>query len=301
MIFGMSSEVEKSKIVDKIVRSSTIGGSQILLVFALTHPLDLMKTRMQADTQKLRGITYVKQIYHSNGLKGFYKAGIPNFVRAFSKEMYRSSLRGFFNSFYFGLLESSNLNKNYPDLKNLLTGITMSTIDTILCSPLERIKVWLMTNDNKKPSFSDYFYQKKSFSVPFKDLFRGLNVTFYRNAISWASFLIIEERIRNRVLLNKSHNLSQVTILDQLTIGTLSGIINSVITLPLDTIKTQFQKKDDSFKHGIFNAMRHIVAKKGVLSLWNGWQYRLPSYVIVAIITSSNIQKIDKIWNDGIK
>jgi hypothetical protein len=298
----MPNETANSKIIQKFTQSSLIGGSQVLLIFGLTHPLDLMKTRMQADTQRIGAIVHARLIHSSNGFRGFYKAGIPNFTRAFTKELYRSSLRGFFNKFYLDRLSATNLNRKYPDLRNLLTGITMSTVDTFLCSPLERIKVWLMTNNARRPSFLDYFQQKQSFTTTLKDLFRGVNVTFYRNTISWASFLIIEERIRNLVLSKKDYaNLGDISILDQLVIGTLSGLFNSAITLPFDTVKTQYQKKDNPFPLGIGKTVKYIVSQKGLIGMWNGWQFRVPNYVIVAIITSNNIQRIDKIWRDEVR
>ena len=286
--------------IRKLAQSSYIGASQMFIVFALTHPLDLLKTRMQADIQhKLTGIHHTKAIYSQSGLAGFYKAGVPNFTRALIKEMYRSSLRGFFNKLYADSLPHT-LKQSYPDLKNLLTGITMSTADTLIASPLERIKVWLMTSNERKPSMLQFFKRNETASALASNLFSGLNATFCRNTISWVSYLVAEERIRHLVVANKYANDESVSIMDQLVIGTFSGMLNCFITLPFDSVKTQIQKKDSVKTTGIMRTMQLIVDTKGLAGLYSGWQFRLPSYIIVAIITSSNIQRIDRIWSDQV-
>lgn len=293
---------------EKVTKSTYIGASQTVIIFALTHPLDLLKTKLQADLTKsnTNNTSLIRNIYRNDGLVGFYKAGLPNYARSLAKETYRSPLRGFFNKLYTDTLPSSFIS-SYPDSKNILTGLTMSFADTFISCPLERIKVWFMTNTQNRNLIYSFYSKSNSSPIEFvKDLFRGLKVSFYRSTISWVSYLVIEERIRKFVY-SKSPRVSNVNqtdglpLFEQFIVGALSGTINSAITLPFDTAKTQIQKSGNTQEMSLTRTIKYIVNAKGLMGLYSGWQFRVPSYIIVAMITSSNIQRIDKIWNSESK
>lgn len=300
---GSGSEDTKEKIeqsfVKKIINSSAVGTTQLLYTFGLGHPFDLLKTRMQANPAISSGILLSKEIYQSSGIRGFYTAGVPNFSRALLKEVYRHPARGFFKKAYSDLTPH-DLDKNYPSLKNTATGLTMACTDTFILCPLERIKVWLMTNYEKKRKLLHLFDPSKTDLPLFSNLFRGLKVSFARNAITWTSYLIAEEEIRRLVIAHSPRIGSSpdplVPFPEQLLIGTLAGITNCLTTLPLDSVKTHIQKSGSIEKAEILKTMKEIVEKHGVKGLYSGWTFRLPHYILMALITSSNIQVVDKIW-----
>ena len=284
---------EKESFYLKFIQSSYVGVSQVVFTFVCYHPFDYLKTRMQANVSStLSNRALVAQVYNVYGFKGFYIGGRANFSRAVLKEIYRNPVRGIMKGFYTEKLPKS-LQIKYPEIRNVATGISMAIFDTFILCPLERIKVWVMTTD-RKGSFTAYFNQNKNF---FKDLFKGLQVSFVRSVVSWTSYLVFEEDIRKYITRN-NFDKENIPLKQQIMIGVLAGLVNSVLTLPFDTVKTQIQKYgSNSEKQLIYNAFRSIIKKNGVGGLYAGWVFRLPSYVIVGLITSKNIQKIDKIWN----
>jgi hypothetical protein len=286
-----------SSTLSKIAESSYLGARQIFLVFTLGHPLDLAKTRSQSNPYKAFSFTVLKQIRQHEGIRGWYKGGSMNFSRMLLKETYRSPLRGFIKQLF-----GSNLPSN-QDLTNVLTGLTMAMSDTFILCPLERIKVWMMTTERgQSSSLKQYFMPKDTTlgSFRLRDLFCGLEVSFFRSAISWVSFLVIEENIRRSVLAKRQSLTGEPTIPEQIFIGTVCGVLNSVITLPLDAVKTQIQRRPEGLsindRRQISQTFKHLVKIHGVSGLYAGFQFKLPHYVIVAILTSGNIQRIDKIW-----
>jgi hypothetical protein len=285
----------KKSYIYKTFHSSYIGVTQMVFTFCLTHPLDLFKTNMQASLKKNQNSLEVIREQLRKGPSSFYIAAIPNFSRFFFKELYRSPLRGFLKKFYNDNLPA-NVSVAYPDLKNVLTGLSLSITDTFVLCPLERVKVWIMTNNDRNKPIRQFFV--KDSQPLLKDLFRGLNVSFCRSTISWVSYLTLEERIR--LFLCKEFVTSQedMPISLQILIGTLSGVCNLALTHPFDTIKTQIQKKDaTTMSKPFLKTLLDLYRTNGLGGVYSGWQFRLPSYIIVAVITSSNIQKIDKIWN----
>ena len=306
---------EKNTYGTKFVQSVVVGVTPYTIMFLMGHPFDLMKTRMQASLNEKKAFASVKDLYKTRGITGFYKAGVTNFTRGLLKEGYRNPLRGYFYYVYSRQLPR-DLQAKYPDLRNLLTGVTMSSVDVLIACPLERLKVWLMTNMNQKHE-SIFAYFSKSSNRPnnsslIRDLFRGINVSFYRSTISWCSYLIIEERIRHFVK-NKSAKIRKLDspskdtlIIDQIAIGFLCGACNSAITLPLDSVKTHLQKREfatSNFQVKTNESFYRIIIKiyltSGLKGLYAGWQFRVPHYVIIALITSANIQRINKIWEKG--
>jgi hypothetical protein len=232
-----------------------------------------------------------RTIYKTEGMLGFYKGGSMNFSRVMLKECYRSPLRGYMKQFYSQNLPDS-FHTKYPDAKNVFTGLTMSMADTFIMCPLERLKVWLMTSPKEKTSYL-YKYYQESGARP-KDLFRGLEVSFYRSAIAWVSFLVLEDKISKHIMKSGSN---EPTFVEQIIIGTACGVLNSAITLPLDTIKTNGQKRfNTENKVEIVKEFKKIFKTHGVAGFYTGFQFRLPHYIIVGIITSGNIHKVDKIW-----
>lgn len=283
---------KKIDIIEKTYISSLIGLRQVVFTFGLGHPFDLIKTKLQANPEIKNGLVLSKLIYKKNGILGFYSGGQPNFTRACIKEAYRNPMRGFLKKLYTDTIPSE-LNRKYPELRNLATGLTMAGFDTFILCPLERMKVWLMTRADNQ-SFYSFCFKKNSSESLHKILFRGLNVSFIRSGVSWSSYLILEEKIRLYLIKNEIDK-NNISFKKQIIIGSLSGAINSLLTLPFDAVKTHIQKSSAS-ESNFFRIFLKIINEHGIWGLYAGWKYRIPSYIIIALITSQNIQRIDRIW-----
>ena len=85
-------------------------------------------------------------IYREDGIRGFYKGYIPNTIRVMYKQLYRMPLIIYIPELSSGklnLFKDKNLN---AAVGKTITGLSLGVIDVLLVNPLERSKVWLMTN-----------------------------------------------------------------------------------------------------------------------------------------------------------
>lgn len=285
--------------LDKIIQSILIGAPRVILTFGAGHPFDLLKTRMQADPHIISAALLSKKIFQETGIRGFYVAGLPNFTRMMTKESYRSPLRGFLTSTY---------SHSFPDTSKgkqaVLTGLSMAVADTLLVTPLERIKVWLMTKPGEKKSLSGFFYQKGEDVSLRKHLFKGACISVTRGVLSWCTFLVPEAMIREAVIKHSPQKTEEADrglhFSESLVAGSLSGIVNGLFTLPFDTIKTNVQKESYLGKAELKDILRvgkELVAEHGIIKgLYPAFKVRLLHYIIVGVITSDVIQKVDRVW-----
>lgn len=287
-------------ISSKAIQSIYIGMPKVILTFGSGHPFDVVKTKMQANPYIRSGFLLSKDIFNKTGVRGFYTGGVPNFSRAILKEAYRTPLRGAI---------ASSLNNSYPDLgqgvKSTIAGVSMALSDTIIICPLERLKVWMMTNRSENNQGMRYFFSQRTSQKPplLQDMFKGLTVSMTRSSVSWVSYLLAESKIRETVInseLRTNKNNPSLSIPEKILVGGLGGIINGLCTLPFDTIKTNVQKEgalDKTSIRDMYEIGRNSVRSHGFLKgLYPGFLPRLIHYSIVGIITSDIISRVDKIW-----
>lgn len=285
----------------KSLDSIVVALPRVVITFGAGHPFDLVKTRMQANPFIHSGVLLSKEIFQKTGIKGFYTGGVPNLARALLKETYRSPLRGGIN-----YLCNQSMPGASPESKSILTGVSMAISDTMIICPLERIKVWLMTNyqeNNRK--LTSFFNLRDYNELPiYKDLFKGASVSMVRSTMSWVSFLVAEGKIRRAIAewSPRVENANDLPFAEQILVGSLSGIINGICTLPFDTIKTNVQKEENVKKvslESMYKTGKELVKTHGfVKGLYPSFLTKLVHYSIVAIVTSDIIQRVDRIWQD---
>lgn len=291
-------ESTENTFFQNIIDSAIISLPRVVLTFGAGHPFELLKTRMQANPYIHSGLLLSREIYLQTGIRGFYIGGLPNFTRHFFKGAYQTPLRGGLAHFY---------NQQFPKLgetpKAALTGGTMAIADTLFI-PLERIQVWLMTNDKNNASCLSFFTQRSKQSLSLsQDLFKGTTISLTRSTVAWVSYLVPEREIR-RIVLNISPRVDNTSSVlpfpEQAFIGGLSGIINAVCTLPLDTIKTNVQKEgfvEKATVKKMWGIGKDLITTHGFIKgLYPSFLVRLFHYCIVGIITADLIQKVDAVW-----
>lgn len=175
-------------------------------VFLLAHPIDVLKTRMQADPSKYRNksIKALKDTYKLGGIKLFYAGSLPNFARYSIRNMYRWPMMLFFPSLYGNFLSKSKA--------KLLSAFTIANLECLIISPLERLKTYLMTRDMSIKSPLVFFFSNKD-NRSIKELYRGVTPLILRQNASWFSFLYFDYKLKKifvdrRVKNGKSNVLS---------------------------------------------------------------------------------------------
>jgi len=262
-----------------------VGGVRGVVGLPLEHPLDVLKTRMQAKITlagpalgRPNEIQTVKEIMSTRGFSGFYTGAIPNTARICVKHAYRTPLNLVFRNFYTSKAPA-DLQKKYPLLKGVFTGITMACFETFIITPFERLKVQLITATKAESrSIRNFFTEKKGHLS--EELMRGLRAVFLKQVVTWVTFRVSDDYFRDRE--KRIQQTNTLPLLASLKVHFYTGAINTAAILPFDIVKTLMQQDGYIQEKKIIPTVNHIVRTHGVGALCVGWRPRLIQYMIQA-------------------
>lgn len=202
------------------------------------HPLDSIKTQWQTNIHIVKSSEIVNYIYKQKGIIGFYRGFIPNLIRQSSKNLYRWPLMIYlpkyfkrFNDYFF---KDSKINTE--TFCKTQTGFSIANIETFLISPLERFKVYIMTqNDknNKNHSLLRNFYARSKGNLT-KELFRGLEASLLKSNVSWISFLYLDHK--TRAFLKSRRHVEKLDFIDILFDSIVVGVGNLTLSIYIQFI-----------------------------------------------------------------
>ena len=175
-----------------LAMSAGIGVLRSVIGLPYEHPLDCIKTVMQADQKRKGVIETIQRIYQQHGLKGFYAGYIPNCLRMAFKQLYRTPLMIYLPNLVAKTLNLPSDKNTGGKMSKMVTGVLIALADVVLANPFERLKVWLMTNQNRD-SATVFFRQSKNI---LKDLFKGFEPSLWRQISSWISFLVADDMLK---------------------------------------------------------------------------------------------------------
>lgn len=245
------------------------------------HPLDTLKTYWQAHPSRGSLRAVYKEIYRLKGWRGFYSGAVPNVLRVMFKQSYRYPLILVLPVIYGRFFDS-------VAMISTLTGLTIAVIEVFLIAPLERIKVWLMTFPKSSEGIRVFIELMRDHGLGV--LYKGLWVTALRQSISWVTFLVVHDQL----ILSARDSLGTHTLSvgALLLISLIEGGINTVVVLPVDTIKTNLQKMSNSNDLGIWGGLGYIYSRYGIRGLYSGWALRLLQYMIHSSFTVSLLENL---------
>jgi hypothetical protein len=251
-----------------------IGVLKAAIVLSVDLPLEGIQTRMQALNAKISYIDMAKIVYKNQNIKGLYAGIVPKFSSSMIRNVCRwymiDSLPGFYKDSI-----SQQLDINYPQLKLILTGASVAAFDTLALTPFERWKVMLMTRETKNSLFFN------SSSSIFKELFRGSTTVYPQSFFNWTSVLLADQQLKYYA---KEHTLNkEVPIHWLLGTSITLGFVSSCLLLPIQVVKTQFQKDNPVENKGIIKTMKSIVKSQGYKGLYVGWRMDAARSVIFSV------------------
>jgi len=200
-----------------------------------THPLDLIKTKLQQESQlgnKVNIIKLAKNIYISQGISGFYIGIVPRIIGVVPMRLTYWSTQ-YYSTNYF-------LNNNINLYQSVLCGGIIGGIcQTTLDNPLEVVKTRMITSNT-------------NFLQSIKPPYPGFYITLARNSIFAVTV--------NMAIANKKENKPIYNFM----LGATGGFLGSIISQPLDYIKTEVQRsisKQNSNIYEILNNNPSILMK----------------------------------------
>ncbi|KAG5324989.1 M2OM protein, partial [Pseudoatta argentina] len=255
----MSTSIQDAK-VPKFI-NFVIGGMSGVIAQTVTHPMDVIKIRMQVS------IPYVLH----DGVCGFYAGLSAALLRQLT---YTTSRLGIYTT----LLDKIYSNPQHFGYLNYVTmisfGMIAGVIGSFIGTPTDLILIRMVADMNLLPEKQRIYKNAVSgtFNVwkteGFFGLWRGAIPTMGRAAI--VNGVQLGTYIRVKKLLQDTEYIHH-DILLQITAGMMSSAVTCFASIPIDTAKTRIQNWRQPTKPPNLLAMIVNIAKKeGVMLLWRG-------------------------------
>ncbi|KAJ1273939.1 hypothetical protein BS78_05G024200 [Paspalum vaginatum] len=200
-----------------VLKSALAGGLASVLSASLLHPIDSMKTRVQASTLSfLELISKLPQI----GIQGLYRGSIPAILSQFSSHGLRT-----------GILEASNfvLINIAPTLPEIQLQSMASFCSTVLgiavripCEVLKQREAIVGTLRQDGP----------------EGFFRGTGATLCREVPFYVAGMCLYAEAKK--ISSTQHVLKRdLEVWETVAVGALSGGLAAIVTTPFDVMKTR--------------------------------------------------------------
>lgn len=254
-----------------VLKSALAGGLSCALSTSLMHPIDTIKTRVQASTLTFPEIiSKLPQI----GVRGLYRGSIPAILGQFSSHGLRT-----------GIFEASKL--VLVNVAPTLTEIQVQSISSF-CStflgtavriPCEVLKQRLQAGifDNVGEAIVGTWHQDG-----FKGFFRGTGATLCREVpfyVAGMGLYAESKKVVQQVLGR------ELEAWETIAVGALSGGLAAVVTTPFDVMKTRMmtapQGRPVSMSLVAYSILRH----EGPLGLFKG---AVPRFFWIAPLGAMN-------------
>jgi len=236
---------------------------------AVTHPIDLIKVRLQInDIPKQTMVKTARNIIKNEGFIGLYSGISASLIR-----------QGSFIGMKFGIYELwknkfENENNPISFSNKLLGGIVAGGITGITCTPFDVCLVRMQSDNtlakadkrNYKNGF-DALYRITS-EEGFLTLWKGSAPTFYRACIITSTQLGVYDEVKEKLIQTGYFGKSLTTY----TISTLCcSLISGIVSNPFDIAKSRLMHSNNHTKYnGTISVISYILKNEGPISLTKG-------------------------------
>ncbi|KAF2074660.1 hypothetical protein CYY_004055 [Polysphondylium violaceum] len=300
----------------------------------LMYPLDTIKTRLQFQGEQSRqsvkrtysGILHaLKSTIRHESLRGVYRGYLAHIlyvvpsaaisfvcyeaiVKQIKKTHTAKSERSMATSFGGGVT-SGTADGGLGVLVPIL-GMTLARVSgSIIRTPFDVIKMRqqvsgsLLNEKRKQENQSAYQILKRLLKSG--GLLKWSSVSLLRDlpfsAIYFTSYELSRNYQKKLINLNNHTNVKRkLTPINNLTAGAIAGAVGTILTIPIDVIKTNLQTQDLLPKEkrrsssGIVSAIKYIISTEGYRGLTKGLGTRLLVVVPSAALSFSSYEYIKK-------
>ncbi|KAF8021881.1 hypothetical protein BT93_G2119 [Corymbia citriodora subsp. variegata] len=254
-----------------VLKSALAGGLSCALSTSLMHPVDTIKTRVQASTLSFPDIiAKLPQI----GVRGVYRGSIPAILGQFSSHGIRT-----------GIFEASkliliNVAPTLPDIQvQSLASFCSTVLGTAVRIPCEVLKQRLQAGifNNVGEAIVGTWQQDGP-----KGFFRGTGATLCREVPFYVAGMGLYAESKKLVqhLLDR-----ELEPWETIVVGALSGGLAAVTTTPFDVIKTRMMTAPQGRSVSMTMVAFSILRREGPLGLFKG---AVPRFFWIAPLGAMN-------------
>ncbi|CAN6344144.1 unnamed protein product [Urochloa humidicola] len=254
-----------------VLKSALAGGLASALSTSLLHPIDSMKTRVQASTLSFPElISKLPQI----GLRGLYRGSIPAILGQFSSHGLRT-----------GIFEASkvvliNVAPTLPEIQvQSMASFCSTVLGTAVRIPCEVLKQRLQAGifNNVGEAIVGTLQQDGP-----KGFFRGTGATLCREVPFYVAGMCLYAEAKKAAQHVAKRDLEAWEIV---AVGALSGGLAAVVTTPFDVMKTRMMTAPPGTLVSMQTIVLSILGKEGPLGLFKG---AIPRFFWIAPLGAMN-------------
>lgn len=296
------------------VKGFVEGGIASIIAGCSTHPLDLIKVRMQLQGEsasstirpgsgsipKVGPISVGVQIVKTNGFPGLFSGVSATMLR---QTLYSTTRMGIYDILKTKWTDPKS--GNMPLLSKITAGLIAGGIGAAVGNPAD-VAMVRMQADGRLPEAQRRNYksvidaiQRMSKQEGVTSLWRGSSLTVNRAMIVTASQLATYDQIKESIL---SNNVMKDGLGTHVTSSFAAGFVASVASNPVDVIKTRVMNmkveagKPPPYAGAIDCAMKTIRAE-GPMALYKGFIptiSRQGPFTVVLFVTLEQVRKLLK-------
>lgn len=242
-------------------------------------PLDTLKTRLQSGKSR-RLKEEIRAIFLSERFAHFYRGCVPILASAVPA-----------HAAYFGVYEAAK-----RTVGESFTGITISasfaTIahDTIT-TPFDVVKQRMQMDEHRHFASSVDCAKRLMQTSGYLSFFRSLPTTIAMNIPFYSTHWLVYERILSRLGGGDTRDYEHELSWEYLVAGSLAGAAASIVSFPLDTVKTHLQL---SLGTTVSQTVKNIFMSRGVRGLFSGVSAKAAHTSIsgaIVMVTYENLKK----------
>lgn len=211
--------LEGSQGLEFFVVSSSLGVIRSAAVDSLLHPLTVIGIRRQCTEpcQKIRTVAF--SIFQEGGIRAFYNGLIPQLLKNSFKPIWCLPLITGLPPFF----EKSGADKLSAQA---LTGFGIASIDAVVSTPFERLKITSIAGGKAKSFNLVKFFQEG---------WTGVGVHWLKLSVNWMTFLTAQEYLKNR---SKSSPDQLLSYPELIKVGIQVSFVVSTLSAPFDIANT---------------------------------------------------------------
>ncbi|CAL4912066.1 unnamed protein product [Urochloa decumbens] len=254
-----------------VLKSALAGGLASALSTSLLHPIDSMKTRVQASTLSFPElISKLPQI----GLRGLYRGSIPAILGQFSSHGLRTGI------FEASKLVLINVAPTLPEIQvQSMASFCSTVLGTAVRIPCEVLKQRLQAGifNNVGEAIVGTLRQDGP-----KGFFRGTGATLCREVPFYVAGMCLYAEAKKAAQHVAKRDLEPWEIV---AVGALSGGLAAVVTTPFDVMKTRMMTAPPGTPVSMQTIVLSILGNEGPLGLFKG---AIPRFFWIAPLGAMN-------------